>query len=482
VSSSSVAQLPYFPTKYLLPLLCVLAGLTVGTYYHRSPGLDDAWIAEQAYWLAKDGVVRSEFFRGVLGWEKQLLVSHKLFLALNAGLMHLFGYSLPTLQFTGLIALLIMLAGLVTYLRKREGTSLPPYLLAVLILVFANRFLIRISFENRPDLLVAALGFWSFLSLNAGGNQVRNAGMAGFLAGLAMLCHLNGVIYLLTGAGLLLYGRQYRALLLFSVVGGVTGLTYFADILLADNGLAIWLYQFRHDPATEQTFGLNAKLMAMLTYPRLFFYTPEHAAISILFVFVLWQQRRFVRELPLNLKVYAALLFLSFWVITKAPSGLYLALFIPHMLLIIYELYKRRPFANTGLKMVLALYFIIGLYGTIELIYQNNSRDYLPTAYQRLRAHISPQETGLVPLTFFFNEYEQYAHLLGHNNFAYSSTHSANPADDLATWANTHKAGFILLDYTYNPESYYPTPGTKRLPFYTLSFFDGRFAIYKRQP
>ncbi len=468
-----------FPgNRFLHIVLFVLVGLTIATYYHRYPTGDDAWIAEESYWLSKNGIVRSEFFRGILGWEKQLLVSHKLFIAIGAVLIKLFGHQLPTVQLTGLLFFCLLVFTVTSYIRKREYSYNSPYLLAILILIFSNRFLIRTSFENRPDMVVAALGFSSFLCLIASRHKLRNAAFGGLLAGLALLSHLNGVIYLLAGVGLLVYQRTFKAAVLFSIIAGCTSMTYFIDVLMADNGIAVWLSQFKSDPATQNAFTITSKLLVMATYPRLFFYTPEHAALSILFVYIVWHQRKILNTIPADLKIYSLLLFISFWILTKSPSGSYLTLFIPFMLLIIYELYRKKPFTSLGLKFVLILYMVIGLYGTIEIIYTNNSQEYIPVAYKKLRSHLSSTERGLVPLTFFFNEYEQYAYLLCHENFTYFS----NRPGDLGPWANDRKVDFILMDYVYRPEPYYPPAGTKQLPFYNLSFFDGRFAIYKHQP
>ena len=477
------SDLPLFLSRkgFLYPILGVLVALTITTYYHRYPTGDDAWIAEQSYWLSKEGVVRSEFFRGILGWEKQLFVTHKLFVAFGALLIKLSGYQLPTVQFTSLTFFCILLVALVAYMVKKEGKLNSPYILAILILVFSNRFLIRISFENRPEVMVTTLGFCSFICLTNTRNKLFRACLAGFLAGLALLTHLNGVIYLLAGFGLLAYRREFAAAFFFAVVGGLTGLLYFIDVFMVADGFSTWYYQFTHDPATQDAFSLKSKLLVMLTYPRLFFYTPEHAALSILFVYIAWHQRKFVRSLPVDLKVYSLVLLISFWILTKHPSGGYLSLFMPFMLLIIYELYKRSPFSNSGLKLTLALYFLIGLYGIIEIIYINNSRDYLPTAYKKLRPYISAKESGLVPLTFFFNEYEQYAHLLCYENATYLSKQTANPANEIATWAASRDVDFIVMDYVHGPAPYYPPAGTTQLPSYKLTFFDGRFAVYKYQ-
>jgi|GEM_PF-4903391 len=56
---------------YLLAILAFsLVALALASYYHRYPTSDDAWFAEESYWLLHNGKVRSEFFSGFLGWEK----------------------------------------------------------------------------------------------------------------------------------------------------------------------------------------------------------------------------------------------------------------------------------------------------------------------------------------------------------------------------------------------------------------------------
>jgi hypothetical protein len=169
----------------------------------------------------------------------------------------------------------------------------------------------------------------------------------------------------------------------------------------------------------------------------------------------------------------------AFWLITKQGSGTYLPLFMPVMLCLIYELYRLRPFLNLGLKLILGLYFVIGLVGTGQLIQENFSTEYLPISYRNLRPRIPENQTGLVPLTFFFNEYEQYPRLLAHENAKHLALPTNNLSEQMAMWAHRRGVGFILMDYQYRPEEFYPKPGTPTLPFYRLAYFDGRFAVYR---
>lgn len=450
------------------------------TYYHRNPTNDDAWFGEQSYWFYKDGIIRSEFFAGILGWDKQLLVSHKLFLLFGSGLIKLAGFHLPVLQFVGLIFFYVMIGGIIAYIRFTDTKFSSWSILIILILIFANRLLVKMSFENRPEIMVASLGLWSFFCIYTAKNQLWKIALAAILAGLAVLAHLNGVIYLLAGSLTLVYLKQYRQAVIFSLFGGFTASAYFIDILQAQDGLSVWYYQFRNDPATQNAFGLWPKLFVMLTYLKIFFVPLENLALTLLFVFTLWQQRRYILDVPVSLRVYTLCLFLSFWLITKRNTAYYMILFVPFMLLLLYELYRLKPFVNQKLKALLIIYFVIGLYGMGQIIYKNLSLHYLPQAYIKLRGHIPVNELGLVPITFFFNEYEHYPNLLNHENYSYHDTHSSDPVGEIAGWARKKDVGFILFDYKYRPEYFHPKPNTKRIPFYKLSFYDGRFAVYTR--
>lgn len=464
----------------LTVFLCLLFILTGLTYYHRNPTNDDAWFGEQSYWFYKEGIIRSEFFTGILGWEKQLLVSHKLFLIFGSGLIKLFGFNLPVLQFVGLIFFYVMIGGILTYIRKTEAEYSSWYMLMILILIYSNRLLIKMSFENRPEIMLASLGLLSFLFIYFAKNQHWKIALAAVLAGLAALAHLNGVIYLIAGFLTLVFLKRYRQAVIFWVFGVMTASAYFIDVLQAEDGLSVWYYQFRNDPATQNAFGLWPKLFVMLTYLKVFFIPLENLALSLLFVFILWRQRNYILDLPANLRIYTMCLFISFWLINKRNTAYYMILFIPFMLLIIYELYRLKPFIDNKLKGVLIIYFVIGIYGMGQIIHKNLSLEYLPQAYTKLRGHIPVNELGLVPITFFFNEYEHYPNLLNHENYGYYDSRSSDPVTRIADWAHKKNVGFILLDYKYRPEYFHPKPNTKKIPFYKLSFFDGRFAVYTK--
>ncbi|NIJ55253.1 hypothetical protein [Dyadobacter arcticus] len=472
--------MPNILKRTLFGILAAFLLLTLLTYFYRYPTGDDAWFGEQSYWLEKTGIIRSEFFRGLLGWERQILVSHKLFLFFGAMMIRIFGYHLPVLQFTGFIFFCILVFELLIYVKKREQSLWVWYLPAFLILIFANRLLVKMSFENRPEMMLAALGFGSFLLLNGENKRLPKTILAGILAGMTFLCHLNGAIFLVAGFVTLLYTRHDKHAIAFAIAGSFTIVFYWIDVVQAQVGFATWYYQFSNDPATQDALGWYSKLIQLVTYPRLFFHSPEQIAPSLLLTFMLWHQRKYLAMLPVKLRIYSLTLFLSFWLITKANGALYLTFFMPFMIVLIYELYKIRPFENLALKVILAAYLVVGAFGMIQIIQRNFTMEYLPFSYKRLRPEIDNKQTGFVPLTFFFNEYEEYPRLLTHENYKLQSKKKGMTTAKMANWAHNNGADFIVMDYKFRPEPYYPKAGVKTIPFYKLAFFDGRFAIYKR--
>lgn len=275
-------------------------------------------------------------------------MSHKLFLVLGAVFIHLFGSQLHVLQSIGLVFFIVLVGQIAFYINSRKPVMKQGdlYLPGILILIFSNRLLIKMSFENRPEMMLAALGFGAFLLLNDSKERPCRIIGAAVLAGLAFLTHLNGSIYLIAGLSTLLYFRRFKDALTFGLVVGLVCSTYLIDVLLAENGFALWWFQFRNDPATQTAFGIGPKLMQLITYPRLFFYSPEQVAASLVLVYLLWHQRRRLSQLPALLRVFSLALFFSFWLITKANSGLYQLLFLPFILVLIAELYALRPLAN----------------------------------------------------------------------------------------------------------------------------------------
>jgi len=460
----------------IVPILMLLTFLS---YYKRFPTGDDAWFAEESYWLLHDGVIRSEFFNGLLGWENQFFVSHKLFLCFGSMMMWIGGNSLYVVKLTSLLFLGVLVFLFKRYISHRQLEKSSLYI--VLFLLFSNTLIVKMSFEYRPEVMMMTLGFASYLLIQY--QQKYFIALGGVLSGMALLCHLNGIIYIFAGFFMFVFTEKKINALVFGIFATFTSIFYFYDVWQA-NGFDTWLYQFRNDPATQNAFGLVDKLKVMLSFPSIFFKSPQEMAISILLITFCWTFKKRLSQLPRNLIVYSIVLVVSFWLITKRASGLYEMLFIPTMMALIIELFsfiENKPSFKLSKPILFGffVYFVIGIVGIIQLIHKINCRPYLPEKYATLRKYIPTKSVGLVPLQFFFNEYENHESLLCFENFDFQLAQSKLKTDteSLAAWARKNNVEFILFDYKNTKANFFPKP-KEILKGYKLVYFDGDFAVY----
>lgn len=87
-----------FSTKVLSLLIVVTLLAFIFSLWNRFIYIDDAFFGEQAYWQAKDGVVKVPSMLDFLGCEKQLFSYHKLNIFIGAGLIKIFGWSITPLN------------------------------------------------------------------------------------------------------------------------------------------------------------------------------------------------------------------------------------------------------------------------------------------------------------------------------------------------------------------------------------------------
>lgn len=476
--------MPLFRSFFALRFLAIgLISLAVCTYYQRYPTDDDAWFAEESYWLLQDGKVRSEFFRGLLDWEKHYLVSHKLFIAIGALLLSVFPDSSYGVKVSGLLFFILLVGILIYMLKHRRLSPTNEPIIVLLILIFGNTLMIKMSFENRPEMMLIAFGFGSFCVIRSEPFRWQGAALGGSVTGLAALSHLNGIIFMIAGFVTLLLTQPYRHALLFALFAGFMSIFYFYDVVTVPNGFETWWFQFRNDPATQNAFGWQAKLTVMLSFPMIFIESPEQFSLTILLLTTLWFKRKQIRHLDKTLVIYSMSLLFSFWLITKRASGIYQILFIPLMIVLILETVYQQPRQSipSYLKAVFVLYVLVGITGHAMMIHSNR-QEYLPNTYAELRKNIPAHTAGVVPLTFYFNEYKHYPKLLCYTNFDLQQR-QRKPATvpdsrSFFHWAAANHAHFILFDYQIDRPPYFPAEGTQRIEKFQLRFFDGRFAVY----
>ncbi len=183
--------------------------------------------------------------------------------------------------------------------------------------------------------------------------------------------------------------------------------------------------------------------------------------------------------------MYFLALFLSFWVLTKSATAIYQVLFIPLFFVLIIELYAKTTALKTPLPKLIyctaLVYLCVGIVGNLQIITQNNT-NYLPNRYALLKPIISTQKVGLVPLTFFFNEYTHYDRLLCQTNFELQMRYKnvKKPTQNMFfEWAKQNKVDFVVLDYLNNNADYYPIKDTPNLKSYNIIYSSNQFAVYQ---
>ena len=411
------------PTSAARPLAALYRWLLLGavlllvaSFYQRVLHGDEAWIGEQAYWAAREGIVRSELFRGFLHAEVRQWVYHWLFVWQAAGVIRVVGWSVVSLKLISLAYLAVFL--LISYHHLRQYYFIAPAGLALFYaLLLLNALVVEYSFVFRPEIMLMCLGFGSWIllerSVHLPTRRLGYAALAALLAGLAALTHFNGLIFIVAGTGLLLLRRRLRAAVLF---GGVASLVFglgFVDVLVHD----AWAEYFRQlAPAIKQEPHQALPFLRQLfTEQKRFFHSPLEAVLALLVLaagVVLglhrrqWSAPRFTDAVWYLLLLITALACLAPGKTTK-----YLVLYMPHLCLVVTTAFIRvgsRPVWQFRLlASLLVLYVGVNVAYTGYLISRHENR----VTKNRALAHqlAAYRHSRIVaPLELVFNQIDQF--------------------------------------------------------------------------
>ncbi len=470
-----------FPLRTYQIALFLLFIALLGTFYHRAEHFDDAWFAEQSFWLVKDGKVRSELFRGYNGWENRIYVFHKLFIYAGALIMSVGGFSVAVSKLIG-----ILFGGLGGWLiwqysarfsRETQWLSLGLYV--------GCGALIRHICVNRPEFMCMALGLLSYLAIDRSPTKQPMPVLAGVFAGLAALTHLNGVIYLLAGFGLLFTQRKWQAVFSFGLASGLTLSFYLLDAVL-DGSLDVMLMQFRSDPATQQNLNWLDKLSVMANYHQIFFHNHNEFALTVLFLLCLIAfRRRIQRSEPVF--VYTLFLFFSFWVLTKSATYLYFILFLPWLVMLtanwaIRYLPEQPGWQRKTARVLLALYGVVAIFQIGNTIIENRTLPDVDTQNALLAKHMPRQHTNVIaPIEFFFGQIENYRIRGLTYYYLLQQKQGTITLPALFQLAEQEDVEYVISDHRLNGSYDIPPGAPARIGAYQRVYQDKWNSIYTRQ-
>ncbi|HIF69285.1 MAG TPA: hypothetical protein EYQ29_08210, partial [Candidatus Lambdaproteobacteria bacterium] len=142
--------MPQKPSSRILSgvTLALAAGGLLTTLIYRRENYDDAWFGELAYFLATEGVIRSDLFADMLGWGDQVLMTHKLWVLLTALWIKTWGFSLWTVKTVALP--FVVLQVFLFYRCCRQSWTL------CALLYLSCGVIVRYTFVSRPEIAMAA--------------------------------------------------------------------------------------------------------------------------------------------------------------------------------------------------------------------------------------------------------------------------------------------------------------------------------------
>jgi hypothetical protein len=435
-----------FPRLVGVGLLAV-AGLTLASLVHRSVYIDDAWLGERAWWLAREGVVRSELFGDVLDYGERMFVFHKLFALSGAVFIGLFGWSLYTLKAVSLVSFAGFLALLWPYCRRFEARGV--FAVTTLILL-AHGLVARHVFIYRPEIMLMAIGFGSFALLRSFLEDGRRGALLGgaVLAGLCVLTHLNGLTFIAAGVFLLLVRRGPRPAVMFGLVASAVGALYLADAALVGKVPTLWR-QLLTDPMLVQRFpDAGSRLTGLLSEHQRYFHSRAEIAFSVLVVVVLAVTGRATELRKSPLVPFALALAGSLAVLAPDKQAYYAIPILPYLALLTAEgLVLGMPRVGRASRGVaLTVFWVYVANGAVHLgrIIANNED--AATRNHALASHIDPGATVVATLPFIFDEIENRT-VLGLESYWVKSAYGRHPIppDELFADARRRGARYIIM-------------------------------------
>jgi hypothetical protein len=323
-------------------------------------------------------------------------------------------------------------------------------------------------------------------------NGVTCVLLAGVFAGLCILMHLNGVIFAVAGAVLLLADKRIKLTLWFSLAAAAVALLYFIDIFPA-HWATYWL-QFRHDPAIPQgQFSLRTLVGRILfEYDRFFGHGYESGYSLLVLAVIIANYKAIWRQSELrHALIYFIALSVSLAAISPGKNHYYLLFGMPYTgILIASTLWqalnqglgkaRRRTLVGFGL-----LYILANVPHALAIISDGTHGHRLVQENAELMQHFHMQrgDKVLAPLDFIFNSIEQ-VDIQGTNAFFTRSERGYIPQTAQRFFqdaAANHRKFILIFDYQLKKLTPYIKPvRDKRYYGYTYLGSMHGYCVFKQ--
>ncbi|MFK5857240.1 MAG: hypothetical protein QM503_14005 [Bacteroidota bacterium] len=394
-------------------LIYIVSALFVVSLYDRYIYIDDAWFGEQVYWFSQLGHVKTSTIIDFHGWDNHLFVYHKLNIIIGAGLIKLFGWSVAPLRVFTLGVFLLFLYIIHKNVKDKNGNWNQIDVNLVMFFIIVNPQTILYAFTYRPEFLVMSFGFYSFLLL-FGKQSVPKIILSGALAGMAILAHLNGAMFVVAGFVLLLIRKEFKLSIIFGISATIITTFYFYDLLEPGN-LETFLFQIKHWPdditTNYESEGwmslIYAALIKLTTEHQRFFWSHDVWGLSAMAIFTLIAKGKVLWRKYKELIIYTIVADISLNVFGSHIAEVNMLLLLPFLVLIsaafLSELKKEsRPIIQLVVMLIMIFQISVVSIGFVNIL--NKQEAISKVSETTLSSFPNSNERILVPYRFVFNQ------------------------------------------------------------------------------
>lgn len=394
----------------LLILFCIQGLLFLISIPFHSVNGDEAWSAEQSYSLAKNGVSTSNLFKGMIKEDQErIVVQHKLFIYTSALLFSILGLSLNVIRIIPIISFLALLYLLFLFLKRENlfDKKYSIYLLVLLLLSFSEFF--YFAKIARPEMMVTIFGFASyyFISKKEDKKTYLHSIIGGIFAGAAMLTHLYGIVFVVSGIAFLLYKRKYKYSVLFLIFSLIVFLPYIVDIILYQD---IFKAQIMSPLVNSKTsFNLITPLINFFKEHERLFRKPEIIFSSLLTIFCIVINFKDYRKNHNDIIIYTIILIISIALIVEDKTIKYSVYLIPFQATLIYICLRNFSIKNkvviTSFCIVIVLFFAVSFNYNIRDTF---NKEYISKINNEISELIPEGSWVIAPMNYIFNGIEKH--------------------------------------------------------------------------
>lgn len=441
----------FFSKKNMFFVFLFFVAIFIFSLHNRVSHVDEGAIAENSYYFLKTGQVNADQLTGYFqsAGPKQLQY-HKLFVLTGAFFVKIFGYSIYTFKFISLIFFLLFIFFLVKYINLKNFQYQNNNKLFVFLILLANPNIFFYSFLFRPEIMVMSLGFINFYFLIKGleTNKKSYIALAGIFSGLAFLTHMNGVIFCLSGFCFLLFKKNIKYLLIFSFFAMFFCCLYFFDIRSFLDLKNLYIQFTKHPNIVNN----QTVLEGILTEQKRFFHSSKEIFFSVLFLFCLIFNFKYLKEKYKDELRYCFLLIIFLTLITVERRVVYALSYYPFMAIIIASFLDNFSNKNSKLKniyFILFLFYIsVSCFKDIEFIKNGFNIKKRNNEIVKFFNDKNLNIRVLAPESFIFNQIENYK-IYGYLSFAFSTIEKENFKNKIYSYLNyayLRNIKYVIID------------------------------------